>query len=304
MRLRCFPFSRHFSPLHPPGWRYGLFTPTAVILGGVLVIAAALKLWSLHQGYDALQFQPIHSPSLMLLAACAELFVGLCLLSGIAPAWSRVAGLSLFIILCAVALSEFAQGTPSCGCFGRLRTAPLEMAAFDGLAVIALALLRLPARQRRFRPAMSRMLFTSVLAASGFAAILFSMGGKETIAPASTFVIVNASDWVGKPFPLSKVLDQQSQRLISLERAEVIFYDHCCPECRAIIEGMTRRPHGRVPPSDIFSLDVAAWRSNDHCPRFSSPFRELVLSEGVRVSADVPLVVVLSRGIVQSAGRG
>ncbi len=265
MRLRCFPVSMASFPVAPPlGWRYRLFTPTTVILGGVLVVAAAMKLWSLHQGYDPLQLQPIHSPGLTFAAACVELCVGLWLTSGIAPAWSRIAGLCLFLILLAAAASEFAQGAPSCGCFGRLHTAPLEMVAFDGLAFIVMGIVSPPLAKglksySAVRPLMSALAGAVIVLVSAHAHnSAVSRKGYITV-----YFDVRAS---GGAFPSANLLDEESRNKIQRGQWTLVFFDHTCAECRDFLDrvgsGQIRLgDHSPVRAIDISNYDGAIYRA-------------------------------------------
>ncbi|QEG31775.1 hypothetical protein GobsT_66190 [Gemmata obscuriglobus] len=141
----------------------------AVVLGAVLVTAAVLKLVSAWQGHAG--FGPYGGRAVWAGAVTAELCVGTWLAAGAAPATARGAAAAMFTVFFVVASAKAAAGEATCACFGAARIAPAAMAAFDGLALVALAALK-----PRPRPASPRFLAAAAVFSLSAAALTTGVG--------------------------------------------------------------------------------------------------------------------------------
>lgn len=102
----------------------------AVLAGAVLVAAAGLK---------AHQLVADGSVRWNALAALLEAALGLWLLAGTHPRTTRAVAGGCFVAFAVVAGHQAVAGEESCGCFGRVRVAPLVTVGFDVAIAIALA---------------------------------------------------------------------------------------------------------------------------------------------------------------------
>ncbi len=67
-----------------------------------------------------------------------ELLLGLWLLVGLHPRWSRIIALVCFVVFLNVALAGAVRGQASCGCFGKLSVRPWSAVGLDALLVVGL----------------------------------------------------------------------------------------------------------------------------------------------------------------------
>lgn len=109
----------------------------SLVLGGVLITAAALKTHQLAVGSTAENgFFTSRWFSIGLVEF--ELALGLWLLSGVSPQVSRLAALLTFAGFGAVSLHQALAGKVSCGCIGKIALSPWFSFLFDTIAVAAL----------------------------------------------------------------------------------------------------------------------------------------------------------------------
>lgn len=109
-------------------------------LGLLLIVAAGLKFYG--SGASAMPGVGwFAQPGVQLAAAGCELFLGLWLLSGVAPRAGRLVAILLLLVFLALNLTKVAEGAPSCGCLGELAVPPMYTAIFESLYVTALVFL-------------------------------------------------------------------------------------------------------------------------------------------------------------------
>ena len=110
-----------------------------VVLGGVLVLAGALKGQQLL--VDPSVGRATGFPREVLIGAAAfELAFGCWLLAGLYRRVTRWLALAWFTSLAAVSLAQALGGAPSCACLGVLHTQPWLMFSFDVAAFAALGM--------------------------------------------------------------------------------------------------------------------------------------------------------------------
>jgi hypothetical protein len=129
----------------------GAFTIIRVLLGLVLLTAAALKLYGLNVtavprvGWFA-------SPRVQVVAAEWELVLGLWLLSGVYQAGAWLAAVGTFLTFAGISGYLGLTGVVTCGCFGVVRASPWHAFGVDVAALVLLAFCRPPLRADSFRP--------------------------------------------------------------------------------------------------------------------------------------------------------
>lgn len=127
------------------GWhrtgRWMGYDAVRVILGSVLLIAAALKSYPLAADGE-LRAGLLHSPWLVMAVIQLELLLALGLLLNFWPKGTWAATLACFGLFAAVSAFRAVSGESSCGCFGRVPVKPAWTAAMDLVAVLSLLLWR------------------------------------------------------------------------------------------------------------------------------------------------------------------
>lgn len=215
-----------------------------MILGGVLLVAAALKGYQLATGPTDETCLTTSRWFLIAVVEC-EVFLGLCLISGLfaRPTW--LVTLGCFFLFACVSLHKALSVEVSCGCFGSVETNPWYTAGLDVAAVVALLRWR-PSGLASMAPAPARRpsLHYFALGGSWLVIALSSGWGMSRFQPAtmthegvllgdSQFVILEPETWAGKRFPLFAHVD------IGPQLAEggwvVLLYHHDCPQCREVL---------------------------------------------------------------------
>lgn len=121
------------------GWQP--YDAVRVALGLVLLVAAGLKA---HQ----LATEPIlgrgilNSPLFLIGLVEFELLLGVWLLFGLYPRYTRLAAVGVFAVFACVSLLQALRGQPTCGCFGKVAIDPWYTFAFDSVAVVCLLVIK------------------------------------------------------------------------------------------------------------------------------------------------------------------
>ena len=113
--------------------KIGAFGFVRRLLGGILLIAATLK------GYSLLSDGPANSLISMALLTEFEFIFGLWLLTSLAPRASWVACLLIFGSFAGIAVAKMWLNAGNCGCIGKNSLPPWVAAAIDLAALILLA---------------------------------------------------------------------------------------------------------------------------------------------------------------------
>lgn len=207
---------------------------------GVLLVGAGVL-----KGY-ALSTEPVLEEGLLtsrwalFWAIQFELALGAWLLSGVRPQFARGVAIGTFALFASVAVYYISTGVESCGCFGSLKVNPWWMLMVDVTMVIALLCSRSFDDSRRLvRP----VFFVWPV---GMMALVVSWGvwqfesstvtADGLVDGNSPIVILEPEDWVGKQFPLTKFLVDETGEMnpSSLLKGKwvAVFYQHSCPKCQ------------------------------------------------------------------------
>jgi hypothetical protein len=163
-----------------------------------------------------------------------ELGMGLWLLVGLCPGWSRMLALACFLGLAAIATLKVAVGERSCGCFGTVSVSPWYALCFDAVVVAALLRWRPDAGHPALRgDGPSRVVLSAVasslLGLSGVGVVLAGVGP----AGAGRLMEFGSESRVGEPFRLIEKIDIGER--LAAGRWVVLIYHRNCPRCRAVI---------------------------------------------------------------------
>lgn len=222
----------------------GGYAVVRMILGGILLVAAALK------GYQ-LATEPTAEISLMtsrwfLIGSVEfEVLLGLCLISGIFVRASWLISLGCFALFGCVSLYKALSGEVSCGCFGSVQVNPWYTLLLDVAAVVALLRWR-PALSASTEPTGERRPVSHYAIVLGVWLVVGLSAGWQmarfeavTVSDEGDFlgygeiVLLEPEKWVGKRFPLIPHID------IGDRLAEggwvVLLYHHDCPQCREVL---------------------------------------------------------------------
>src|SRR5262249_22460070 len=123
------------------GWSQRLWPGVRIVLGVLLLIAAALKL--VGTGVDAVpQVYVLSTPPSRLLAVEIEAALGLWLLLGVRRRAAWFGAVGLFSALTVLSGYLVQQGFSSCGCLGPIPVAPTQTLALDVVVLTTLFLIR------------------------------------------------------------------------------------------------------------------------------------------------------------------
>ena len=228
-------------------WRIRLARPgpalVARVLGGVLCIAAALKVVNLflpHADEIGMTFP--------LIGSAVELFVGAALLLRIQPSVSVPAGGLLFLLLGGASLIGAVRGTASCGCLGMVPMPPWLMLVLDGAA--AMALLWGPLTSGGLRSKRALVIgaagLATFLGGLGVGTILYPPRAKAATTPeevaAAKVVVIDPALLAGRPFLLLPYIRTD----VHLSRGDwkVIFVNPDCHLCERRLRGSLCKPTG------------------------------------------------------------
>lgn len=98
-----------------------------VLVGLILLIAGALKVWALSGPVDTLGWPR----ELIVAGSAVELLLGFWLISGAAIRAAHLAAIGIFLLFAALSTYQVIRGVPSCGCLGKLYVHPAWMLTFD-----------------------------------------------------------------------------------------------------------------------------------------------------------------------------
>ncbi|MBX9582185.1 MAG: hypothetical protein K2X87_17915 [Gemmataceae bacterium] len=119
-----------------------------VLLGGLLIVAAGLKLYGLSvSAVPAVGWFAV--PWVQLVAAEWELVLGLWLLAGACPLAAWAAAVGTFLTFAGVSSYLGWSGVASCGCFGAIPVSPWWAFGIDGAALTLLIASRPPTGEDR-----------------------------------------------------------------------------------------------------------------------------------------------------------
>ena len=220
------------------------FTIVRLALGGLLLVAAALKAHQLATAPVA-ETGLLTSRWFLIGVVECELGIGLWFLGGWHPRAIRVVGIACFALFGGIALYKALQGAESCGCFGRVAINPWWTAALDFIAVAALTLSH-PAtdcihkntsvhNNLYQRGWLAGGLFVLLGLPAGWAMATFSAAhvSEDGLLGDGQIVVLEPKEWIGKPFPLVNHIDLGNRLTIGVWK--VLLYHHDCPKCQEAI---------------------------------------------------------------------
>ena len=216
-------------------------------LGGLLIVAGALKGWQLIT-------EPVANNSIwtwrpfMVLQVDFELALGIWLLSGLFKKAAWLTALLCFSAFSLITLYKGISGAESCGCFGTVDVNPwltlfaIDIPSFICLWVFRPVLLfkRKPKTMRTLihefitpLPSISRFVTTTCLALLILGVTTPILAFNEPAKITSSYEVLEPKTWVGKKLPILEHIDIEKQ----LEQGNwlVLFYHHDCPDCARAI---------------------------------------------------------------------
>jgi hypothetical protein len=281
---------------------------TAIVLGAVLLFAAAMKAYFPLSPPGA-RAEWLSSPWVTLLAIEAEIVIGLWLLSGQCRLGAWYAALICFSIFSVVTLFQALSGAESCGCFGGLHTSPWLTLTFDVVAVAALIALRPRAGHTMRAVSRPGILITSVMAfflmlSAGwlaFARMPKALSAEDGLTVQGKLVLLEPKDWIGKEFPLTGYVDIGSG--LSTGRWLVMLYHADCPVCQEAMPQIGRM----APPESSKTALVEMPPYRDEAKSLTAPYAACVtgkLSDTKEWFATSPVVILLDDGVVRDVSEG
>ena len=247
-------------------WRRPGSALIAQVLGGVLCLAAALKLADLFGSAP----EEVDS-TLTLIGSSVELLVGVALLFRVQPAVSVPAAGLLFISLAGASLMATMRGVTSCGCLGAVTVPPWVMLVFDvGAAIVLLQGLWKSSRSR-IKPALA-LVAVSIgvfLAGSGVGSIVYprptariAATSPEAVA-AATSVTIDPAQLKGHPFVLIPFIRIDAD--LSRGEWKIILAVPGCRLCERRLRGSACQPTGQERVAVVLAEDKEGWTLPAEC---------------------------------------
>lgn len=243
------------QPLLP--WVHSPFDAVRIAVAALLLVAAGLKT---HQ----LATSPLPETDLLtsrwfLIAVVeCELALGFWLLSAWQVKIARFVAIGCFTLFGIVTLFKAFQGAESCGCFGKVSISPWYTVVVDFLAVAALlvfkpscSVCRSPGSRHASRHGfvITSIALLVVGIPAGWAMATFSpnqLDDEGLLNGSGQIVVLEPEQWIGKPFPLKRHIDQGEQ--LGRGSWNVVLYHHDCPNCQKLIAEIQN--DGHVPASN------------------------------------------------------
>jgi hypothetical protein len=236
-----------------------------------------------------------------------ELFVGLLLVGALWLPWAWAAAIVLFASFAGISLLRALAGLESCGCFGAIRVNPWMTLTID-LAILA----ALWAGRRQFFEGAQA---TDWRRARGWlvACLLMVVGSLVMLSAnhperlfASTpllndegLVILEPSEWIGKPLPLLPYLDPKFD--LSAGRWIVVLYHHDCPKCQSALPEYERLASGarQSLAGNVLAVEVPPFGDQLHGD--AAALKHARLSESREWFVEAPIEIQLQDGVVTAA---
>jgi hypothetical protein len=255
-----------------------------LLLAITLSSASVLKGWELAHAW---------SWSSEWLIVAVEGILSLWLLAGYRWGLLRMVLAAWFAALAGASTVKIFRGEVSCGCFGQVQVSPWITLGIDVAALVALGL----ATSGSFRALRRAGLIAAQLAiAALLGSVAFSF--RASAEPAG-LVTLEPADWIGKPWPLMKYVDQRD--VISRGKWVVLLYTPQCRNCMAAIEeydALATTWQANHLAARVALIDVTASSSNDDTAEFSALPGKLDAPPGWLIHT--PTIVLLRDGTVMS----
>ncbi|HZL28956.1 MAG TPA: MauE/DoxX family redox-associated membrane protein [Acidobacteriaceae bacterium] len=272
------------------------------VIGGVLLVAAGLKL-------ESLQFQrTIHShlsaaDAPTVIAIVSEVFIAVWLFSGHAPTWARRATMLLLTVFLCTAAWRWHAGDADCGCFGAVAIHPAWTMALD--AVLLLTLLgshwKLPAPTMAFEASTAR----GIVGAICVFALTF-LAAREYRARATVeqrVVVLDSGSWRGERFPLLDFIVRPPPADLTTGRCTVILFDRNCQDCIAHLARFGKSSRALNARRKIWAIDIAPDPGEISNTQLHLRLPRAFLRPGIIYAADVPMTVSLNNGRVEAVSQ-
>jgi hypothetical protein len=229
-------------------------TLVARVLGGVLCLAAVLKLVDLF-------VSPVEGVDLILplIGSSVELLLGAALLFRIQPAVSVPAAGLQFVLLAGVSLIGTLRAVKTCGCLGMVAMPPWALLVFDVGAAIALLWGPMTSGGMRIKPvlAISAACIGVFLAGMAGGSILYppqpaglTATSAEAVATARS-VVIDPEQLKGRPFFLLPYIQIDAD--LSRGEWKIILALPACRLCERRLRGAACRPEGNEQVAVIFA---------------------------------------------------
>lgn len=283
------------------------------LLGGILLIAAALKGYNLATG-PSVGIGLLGSRWFLVALVEGELILGLWLASGLWPRGAWKAAVSCFVVFAVVAACEALSGQASCGCFGRMHINPWYTASFDTAAVLLLLWIRsvIPESPLVHWSASSPLfgILAIIIGSWGGYAMLFyrpaTVPANGIIPAQDGLLVLEPNRWIGKSFPLSRYIDIGEQ-LKHGHWLMVLYHDDCstCAQAVSRYQRLARQWADNVNSPGLAFVEMPPYaQANERLVSSSPTYLLGRLSTKQNWFAATPVVVLMRGGIVQAAADG
>lgn len=282
------------------------------LLGSLLLAASLLKA---HQQRTLFLLAP-RSPERWLSsgAIALEMSLGLWLLSGFHPRWSRWIAAMCFAIFLSVSLAKGLAGEASCGCFGEVSVNPWITAGIDGLAVLTLLLARLADRFSPFaylgrKHRLAFGLLSLLILGSVAWWIVGAQGSRlndtDETPRLGSMIVIDPQEWIGRRLPLLSHIDNAEQ--LQSGSWLMVLYRRDCQSCHEqlplLFTALRRIPLGGEHRTLVALIEVPSNSLRSSFLGNEKPDALMKLPTGPQWIVQTPLFLRVQNGIVCGAAH-
>jgi len=279
-------------------------------LGGLLIAASLLTLWSEVQNPSFANEDWMHRPVAMMPVAVVEAALGTFLVAGLYRRRLWFVTIGVFSLLAIATALELVSGETSCNCFGAVTVRPIYTMLLDLVAIAALLCTGIPPREESGRSGARRWAIASAVALLWLSTTTVFWITRPAMAAGAAFgkpgdsIILEPSQWVGQTFSLAQHMDIGS----NLQRGRwiVLLVRHDCRHCAGAVEQCLASISARQDQPRLAVIEMAPYADADDPAFWDLP--KSVQSGRLDRTRDwvvtTPVVIVIKDGMVIAGVEG
>jgi hypothetical protein len=279
-------------------------------LGGLLIAASLLTVWSESRNPSPANRTWVHRPVAMMPVAVIEAVLGTLLMAGLYRYLSWMIAIGVFGVFAIITAIEAASGEDSCNCLGAISVRPVYTMFLDVVAVAALLWTGSPPSRGIGQSIPRRWTIAGAVALLWLPAVTAFWITKPAIAVGHAFgktgdsIILEPSKWVGQPVSLAQHIDIGSQ--LQTGQWIVLLVRHDCRHCAGAVQRYISSFSAGQHRARLAVIEMAPYSDADDPAFWELP--KSVLSGRLDESRDwvvtTPVAVGVSDGIVISGAEG
>jgi hypothetical protein len=279
-------------------------------LGGLLIAASLLTLWSEVRNRSFANKDWVRRPVVMMPVAIVEEALGIFLVAGLYRRSLWFVTIGVFSLFAIVTAFEAISGEDSCNCFGAVNVRPIYTMFLDLVAVAALLCMSCPSREETVKSGARRWAVAGAVALLWVSTITVIWITKPAMAAGAAFgkpgdsIILEPSQWVGQTFSLTKHIDIGSS--LGRGRWVVLLVRHDCRHCAGAVQQCLASVSARQDQPRLAVIEMAPYSDTDDPAFWDLP--KSVASGRLDQTRDwvvtTPVVIVIQDGMVIAGVEG